>query len=305
MKIAVIGTNGMISSYITNFFTVNKYKVSCFGLDTPVEYAYTDFFYMNLESLDFDIDAMLNFDLIIYAAGAGVQAALDTNSTLMYKLNLAVPINLINILKTNNYKGIFVSFGSYMEIGVNDTDLFFNEEQVEFSKYPASNDYTLSKRLFTRFIGSIQMPFTFWHFILPNIFMKGEKGSRLIPYILEYIEKNLNGEDVEKPKFSAGNQDRQYVNFEEVCEIIMLSIEKKINSGIYNIGGGEILQIRALINRIFSFYKFETSEEMFGKEIRRDNDVKCLKLNGSKLKKLIGFEPQTKIESILKNEISR
>lgn len=300
MKIAIIGTNGMISSYLTNFFTLKKNEVSCFGLDTPLNYNFTEFYYLNLDSLDFAIDKLNKFDLIVYAAGAGVQAALDTTSSLMYKLNLLVPINLIKMLEATNYQGTFISFGSYMEIGVNDTDQFFNEEQVEFSKFPASNDYTLSKRLFTRFIGSIKTPFTFWHFILPNIFMKGEKGSRLIPYIIDYIEKMKNGEDVQRPKFSAGDQDRQYVNFEEVCEIILLCIEKKINSGIYNIGGGEVLQIRALIDRIFSFYKFDSSDEMFGKERRRDNDIKSLKLNGSKLKKLIDFEPKTKIESILK-----
>ena len=302
MIISIFGTNGMLSKYLTYYF-INQNSsniVNVLGLEEPNDYKYSNFTKINLINDEIDYNIIIDSDVIIYAAGAGVQAALKTDSKLMYELNLYIPVNICNELKERNYNGIYISFGSYMEIGINnDENAVFDELHVELSRLPVTNDYALSKRLYTRFMGCFQSPYRFWHFILPNIYVKNETGTRLIPYVLNYLKKMKKGEKSKPPKFSSGDQIRQYINFEDTCYSIVKCIEANVESGVYNIGGGEIFSIKELIIRLFSFYQIPIHNEMFGHEKRRDNEIKSLKINGDKLKKEIGYSPSQRIESIL------
>lgn len=301
MIISIFGTNGMLSTYLSKlFFQDKRYILNLYGIEKPTNYLYTNYNYIDLLNDEIDYDSLLKSDLIIYASGAGVQAALNTKSELMFHLNLHVPIKICNKLKEYNYKGIYISFGSYMEIGLNaDENISFDETQIKLSPLLVTNDYALSKRLLTRFMGDLFAPYQFWHFILPNIFVKDEEGTRLIPYVLDYLRKTSNGELCDLPRFSSGEQIRQYISLEDIGMVILSCIKYNICSGIYNIGGGEVMSIKELITRLFNYYNLPISDKMFSKEVRRDGDIKSLKINGKKLENAIGYQPHQKIESIL------
>lgn len=130
------------------------HSVDVFGLDSPNGYDCTNFYSCNLLNKDgLDYDILMQSEMIVYASGAGVQAALSTPSSLMYALNVNAPIEITLQLKKREYKGIYVSFGSYMEIGLNDEDgRAFTEEEVICSSLPVTNDYALSKRLYGRYM---------------------------------------------------------------------------------------------------------------------------------------------------------
>lgn len=302
MIVSIFGTNGMLSSFITKYFFQQGHIVNTFGIEKPSVDCYTNFQYLDLANSDIDYSVLIKSDLVVFAAGAGVQADKQTDTSLIYKINLCSPIEICNSLKKFEYKGIYISFGSYMEIGLNDNENFyFDEKQVELSDLPVNNDYALSKRLLTRFMSNLQSSYKFWHFILPNIFFKDEPGTRLIPYVLNYLERSKRGEVCEIPRFSSGDQIRQYVNFNDVCYLIMRCIDSDIKSGVYNIGGGEVLSIKELIIRLFNHYNVPVFPGMFGKAIRRDNDIRSLKLNCEKLKKELGYMPHNQIESIFQH----
>ena len=81
MKIAVIGTNGMLSVALTKFFYGQKdVSVETFGLDKPNGYDCNRFHQTNLLKDKIDYSYLVTFDVIIYASGAGVQAALNTDT---------------------------------------------------------------------------------------------------------------------------------------------------------------------------------------------------------------------------------
>lgn len=292
----------MLSVALTRFFFSKMDQVDVYGLRTPIDYQCSNFYKVDLLDGNINYDNLVTSDVIIYAAGAGVQAALNTDSSLMYRLNVYVPIELTLELKKRGYKGVYISFGSYMEIGVNDEfEKSFTESEVVCSNLSVSNDYGLSKRLYSRYMKDLSVDYTYWHFILPNMFSVEDfkPGTRLIPYVLEYLQKYSKGESVKKPSYSSGLQRRQYVTLDEVLEIILISLTKKIQSGIYCVGGGEYLSVRNLIERMYAFYKVPCKDEYFGKEVRRDGDIKSLRLNGEKLFNMIGFLPTRKIEDLL------
>lgn len=277
-------------------------QVDVYGLDVPVGYEYNNFYQVNLLKDKPDYDKLLTSDVVIYASGAGVQPALKTDSSLMYSLNVNTPVEITLKLKEREYKGIYVSFGSYMEIGLNgEDDKAFTEEEIVCSRLPVTNDYGLSKRLYGRYMKDLIADFTYYHFILPNMFSEEDlkPGTRLVPYTLQYLQDYNAGKNPIAPSFSAGLQTRQYITIEEMIQTVDKVIYKHIPSGLYNIGGGEFLSIRSLIERLFSIYGVPCKEEYFGKVVRRDGDIKSLRIDGSKLKAQVEI-PSKSIEDIFK-----
>lgn len=304
MKIAIIGANGMLSVALTKYFYGRlDTSVIVYGLDAPQGYECDRFKPVNLVKEILDYEELASADVIIYASGAGVQAALSTPTLLMYQLNVNAPIGITLGLKKVGFKGTYISFGSYMEIGVNDEEeKAFNEDEIVCSPMPVSNDYALSKRLYGRYMRDFKADFTHYHFVLPNMFSEDDlkPGTRLVPYTLQYLQDYCAGKEPAAPSFSAGTQTRQFITLEEMIQTVSLSLQKHIPTGMYNIGGGEFLSIRQLIERLFTIYGVPCKEDYFGKETRRDGDIKSLRLNSDKLYKLIDYMPEKSIEEIFK-----
>lgn len=294
----------MLSMALTKYFySLPDTVVDVYGLDAPKGYECTNFYQANLLKDKLNYDRLVEADVIVYASGAGVQAALKTDSSLMYALNVNVPIEMTIQLKKHNYQGVYVSFGSYMEIGLNNEDgKAFDEDEVICSNLPVTNDYALSKRLYGRYMKDLISDYTHLHFILPNMFSEDDlkPGTRLVPYVLKYLQDYKAGKPTETPSFSAGTQTRQYITLEEVMLVLSKSLEQHISSGVYCIGGGEFFSIRSLIERLFKLYNVPCKDEYFGKEVRRDGDIKSLRIKGDKLEKAIGFLPNQTVEDIFK-----
>jgi nucleoside-diphosphate-sugar epimerase len=303
MKIAVIGTNGMLSSAISKrFYDISGNEIDVFGRCIPRDYVYSHFYQLNLTEDCFDYSCLAFYDVIIYASGAGTKGTSNTEALLMYEINAFKPIEITQKLKQLDYKGVYISFGSYMEIGANnENDKEFSEKDVVYSSLPISDDYALSKRLYGHYIRDFSENFKLYHFILPNIFSLEDfkPGTRLIPYVLQYIQNKKNGIACDEPKFSAGTQIRQFIFLDDLMTVIQKAIENKIPSGIYNVGGGESYSIRTLIERIFAFYDEPCNDSFFGQSVRRDGYIKSLRISGEKLYKAIDYLPICKIEDIL------
>lgn len=302
MKISIIGTNGMLSVALTKMFMQEGHTVCVFGLDAPMGYECSEFHNCDLLKDELNYDILVSSDIVLYASGAGVQAALSTPAHLMYALNVNAPITITLQLKKLGYKGIYISFGSYMEIGLNDEEgRAFTEEEVICSSLPVTNDYALSKRLYGRYMRDFTADFKSWHFILPNMFSYNDKkpGTRLIPYILQYLRDYKEEKNPQAPSFSPGTQTRQFILMEDIKNVLDRAIEAKMQSGIYNIGGGEFCSIRKTIENLFAAYNVPCKDEYFGKEVRRDGDIKSLCIDGSKLKKAINYLPSTTMVDIL------
>lgn len=306
MRISIIGANGMLSVALTKYFYGRPdTTVSVYGLDAPQGYACDEFYKTNLLKKKLDYEELSKSDVIIYASGAGVQAALKTDSALMYALNVTAPIDITLGLKKAGFRGVYISFGSYMEIGLNDEDgKAFTELEVVCSSLPVTNDYALSKRLYGRYMNDLIADYTYYHFILPNMFSEDDlkPGTRLVPYVLKYLQDYTAGRPTEPQQYSPGTQTRQYITLEEVMIVITKALEKCIPSGLYCIGGGEFFSIRNLIERLYAIYGVECKDEYFGKSVRRDGDIKSLRIDGSKLKAAIGYWPDTTVETLFRRK---
>ena len=289
MKISIIGTNGFLSNSIGRFCNENNILLDMYGRSFPEGLLLNEFYYVDLMKNELPLEQIKNSDVIIYAVGAGIQSNLKESADIIYSLNVSVPVKIINELKIIGFSGAFISFGSYFEIGENIDNKLFTENELLQSQNRVVNDYSISKRMFSKFISSIEQPFKTWHFILPTIYGEQESSHRLIPYTINALKTNT---DIE---FTAGEQVRQYIYIDEVAEIIMHSLSKNISSGVYNVAGIESLTVKELVTNIFNVFNKEIPDSVFGKAKRADTGMKILQLDGSKLYSAIDYNPSIKI----------
>lgn len=294
MNVTILGTNGFLSRAIARYCNQKEYPLNMYGLESPKGHNYTSFHKIDLMNDELSTDDICNSDIIIYAIGAGIQSNLRESNDLIYNLNVTAPIRICNSLKDKNYKGKFITFGSVFEMGETKEERFFTENDIEMSLAAAPNDYTVSKRMLTRFVNSYKHDYTHWHFIIPTIYGEGENPKRLIPYTINAIRNN------EELHFTSGDQTRQYIHVNEIPRIIDLAYNKNIPSGIYNIQGKETLTVKEIVALIHHVLGKELPMQCFGSTTRADANMKYLALNGNKLREVTGFEPNITIEEVIK-----
>lgn len=294
MKISILGTNGFLSTAIAQYANEAGWNLDMYGLDEPTAHKFDNFYKVNLMDAELDCSGLLTSDIIVYAIGAGIQSNLKEGNDLIYNLNIIVPVRICNALKAAGYQGKFITFGSIFEMGETTEERFFTEEDIQTSLAVAPNDYTVSKRMLTRFISSYKHEFTHWHFIIPTIYGESENPKRLIPYTINAIK---NGEELH---FTAGDQTRQYIHVSEVPRIIDMAYKKNIPSGIYNIQGKETITVKEIVTLIHKVLGRQVAEGCFGSAQRVDVGMKYLALDGSKLKTAINFVATIRLEDIIK-----
>lgn len=295
MKISILGTNGFLSTAIAKYANEAGWNLDMYGLDEPTAHKFDNFYKVNLMDTALDCSGLLASEIIIYAIGAGIQSNLKEGNDLIYNLNVTVPVRICNALKAAGYRGKFITFGSVFEMGETTEERFFTEEDIQTSLAVAPNDYTVSKRMLTRFISSYKHEFTHWHFIIPTIYGESENPKRLIPYTINAIK---NGEELH---FTAGDQTRQYIHVSEVPRIIGMAYKKNISSGIYNIQGKETITVKEIVTLIHKVLGKQVAEGCFGSAQRADVGMKYLALDGRKLKSLTGFEATVRLEEVIKH----
>lgn len=295
MKVAILGTNGLLANRAAYGYKHIGCEVFLYGLEPPRSVVYDRYIKMDILDESFDYSVLMPFEVIIYAIGAGIQTNKKENSDLIYKLNVLAPILLCSQLDAMGYKGTLISFGSYFEIGNNNEHKRFSEEEIITSLLTVPNDYSLSKRLFTRFAQNFHGGFRLLHFILPNIYGEEESSHRLIPSVISAIR---NGRNIQ---FTSGLQVRQYLYIEEVTNILTeASVTLNMPSGIYNIPGTETISVRELVANLFSYYNLKVPDNAFTHVVRGDASMKYLALNGDKLYSSISYRPVLKLKDIYK-----
>lgn len=284
MKIAIIGTNGFLSTTIAKYALKKGWQINMYGLEEPKSHAYTNFYSINLTKESIDDLQLFKNDMVLYAVGAGIQSNLTEPANLVYLLNVMVPIRICNMLQDNNFSGVFVTFGSYFELGETTLSKPATESDIITAISPASTDYILSKRMLTRFISSYKHKYVHWHFILPTIYGVGENPKRIIPYTINAIKNN------ECLCFTSGEQIRQYLYVEEVAQYVNEAYVNNLPSGIYNIASNVILSIQQLVGIICDQMNYKLDSNVFGRENKSDTSMHYLALDGTKLSQMIGYK---------------
>ena len=280
MRVFLIGSNGLVATAVGRYFSRLGIELDVVGrtfprLYRPRRFVPADLTNIRPETLD-DIRCS-GYDLIVYAAGAGVHPDLREDSDQIFALNVAFPTGLVSHLMRCGYGGAVVTFGSYFEIGESGADKAWTEEDVMSSTCHVPNSYCVSKRMLTRFASSIDVDFKYYHLILPTVYAEYEASKRLIPYTVANIQNGIHG------RYTSGNQVRQYVYADDVADMIRGLHEKSCASGLYNVPGGDTLSVREVVKTIYEESKVFMPNDMFGTAERDDAQMLDLRLDTTKL----------------------
>lgn len=288
MKIAIIGSNSFLAKEIFHSSKLNAHNFALYGISN--DYYNSDFTFFKYPESPLNFDSLLIYDLIIYCAGAGIQSNLKESTDLIYELNTFLPIRMFNYLHAANYKGKVITFGSYFEIGENSDLTPFTEKMILESQLKLPNEYCISKRVVSRFNSSKLFSFSHYQLFLPTIYNKNENPLRLIPYVINNVKNNKEME------FTEGSQIRQYLHTDDLVSFIKMLIEKDIEPGFYNLAPEEYYTVKELVKMIFELLDKPFVESYFGRKEGRDESMKMLCLDNTKMKNL-GFKAEIDLEN--------
>lgn len=291
MKIAIVGSDSFLAGYIINELIKTPAIIQLFGI-SPDKYPELSFSKFRYPVIPLDTTQLLDADSIIYCAGAGIQSNLNENSNLIYELNAFQPIRLLYLLTENQYKGKFVSFGSYFEIGNETEERYYSEIEVALSNQKVTNHYATSKRILTRYLISAPYLPNHFHFILPNIYGLGENANRLIPYLINSIKSKT------EIKLTSGSQVRQFIHTLDIAKAVLKVVNNDYPNGLYNLCNSEPIQIKTVVRAVFDIMGKDSdfNKLKFGINQRTDTAMPYLLLNSNKALKGLNFQPSISLE---------
>ncbi|MBF7090649.1 NAD(P)-dependent oxidoreductase [Flavobacterium sp. ALJ2] len=296
-KIAVIGSNSFLAKNLikkvskgNDIYLYGK-NIEKAGESLPFV-SYINFDY---PTVPLNIKSLLDYDVIVYTAAVGVQSNNRPANLLLYQVNLFLPIEIVTFLNDNKYKGKFITFGSYFEIGTNDNIKLLDEIEVIRSAGTISDSYCDSKRLLSNFYLNKQFNILWYHLILPSIYGPNENENRLIPYVINNIKAKLDS------KLSSGDQVRQYLFISDLVDLIDRIISTEVPSDVYNVAScTDSIKIKDLVSLIYEIM----GEKQIGHSqiVTRDQGMTFLGLNTEKIMKVI---PEWKPKVFLKEGIKK
>jgi nucleoside-diphosphate-sugar epimerase len=222
------------------------------------------------------------FDAIYFCSATGVQSNVVVTEEMIYGLNTFELIKVAIELEKNDFKGKFITFGSYFEIGSNSIEKTFTENDVVFAQGNVPNHYCNSKRMLSRYISGNLHKIQWFHFVLPTIYGPTENPMRLIPYLINAI---LNNEPI---KVTSGTQRRQYIHIEDVIDLITKILSENVAGSIYNVAPNNSISIKELIETIFETMTYNAENVSLINRV--DENMKYLSLDTTKTKEAFGWD---------------
>lgn len=193
-----------------------------------------------------DYAQLAQAEAIYYFAGAGIQPGHGQSEALQWQLNYFQPQQLLTALQEHGYRGLWRSFGSYFEWGKGHLapDTYFDVEALCRHKHEFPNSYCASKSALSRLFHAAAQcsiySFSWQHFILGNVYGAGENPKRLLPYMLQQIQKG------EILQFTAGTQLRQYSHAGDLAAFLAKYVQSEAQ-GIFPLLGSACHSVRQVI----------------------------------------------------------
>ena len=302
MKIAIIGANSFLglSIYKSFLHKVLDLEIHFFGskMNSNIKQTKSVFFHQYIyPSVELDHDQLSTMDAIFFCSAAGVQSGRKVEETLLLGLNTFEPIQLSIELERRSFTGKFITFGSYFEIGENQSKKKFNEEDVVSSFGLVPNLYCSSKRMLTRYFTSKSQKIDWFHFILPSIYGENEDRDRLIPYLVNSIFSK------KEVSVTSGTQLRQYIYIDDVTELLLKVVKEDHIPSIYNISPDGAISVKEVIEKTIS----STGREPAKLTVinKADQKMKLLHIDNSKAKAEFQWEPEITLDEGIRYYIKK
>lgn len=229
--IGITGGRGILASIILEKYKKNGIQLMQFEGDIT---KYSDVFeWLNRN----------NITKIIHLASKVAVSDVQNNLTHAYDVNVTGTINILkSIDRINRDIGLFYSSSSHVykssKLPLKESDILEPINSYGLTKLISEKlllDYNKNNPEFNLCIGRI---FSFYHI------------SQKAPFLYPNLLRRFNEEDLDKPfKVFGALSTRDFLNAEEVCDIIIKLIDKNSN-GIVNIASGVSTSIVEFVEKV-------------------------------------------------------
>ena len=231
-------------------------------------------------------------DIICHlAAQAGVRYSLDYPHAYVED-NITVTVNILEAAKENSIKDvIFASTSSVY--GLNE-DVPFNEN---ISIDSTISTYAATKRSCELLCHTYNYLYDIRFRILRFFTVYGPWGRPDMALFL-FTKSILNDEPIKV--FNSGKMRRDFTYVDDITDGFLLAIQTPLDYEIINLGGGEPVELIDFIEMI---------EKRLGKKAKKEllplqpGDVPMTSADISKARKLLGYNPQTRVKEGVNNFI--
>ena len=131
---------------------------------------------------------------------------------------------------------------------------------------------------------------------LYQVYGPNQTNNRLIPIVINSCLKD------KKFSCTSGKQIRDFLYVDDLIKLIIKIIKKKPRNKIYNVGAGNKLKVKKVIELINKMTG--SGEPLFGKIKMRKDEMNNNFPDISKIKKEYNWKPNTNIRSGIRNTIS-
>lgn len=290
VKILIIGGSGFIGNNLCKFLPKNKFNIYAIIKKKKRDFKYT-------ERVNYIICDILNnqklkkvlkqsFEIIINCSGN-----IDhSNKKQTFRSHLTGLKNIIKYADKKHLK-LFIQLGSSLEYG----NLI--SPQKEIKKCHPISSYGKAKYLASKSLIKSKIK-KYLILRLYQIYGPGQKFDRLIPFT---IKSCLNDK---KFNCSDGEQLRDFLYIDDFIFLIkkLILTNKKVKSGIYNIGFGKPVKVKQIIRTINKITK--SGLPQFGKIKMRKDEQNKLYPSIKKIAKVVDWKPKTKIFFGIKKTIN-
>lgn len=291
-KALIFGMDGFVGHYMADELIENGYDIyACNRFGSPSN-PYNGWYSCDLNSFDQvkNVIAEVSPTHIINLAGQSNVGISWRIPKLTIETNVCGAINIIEAVHECDLDCSILMIGSSEEYAVSDKDL------TEESTLGASNPYGISKMMLERFCEIYRKRYGIkLHYVRPfNHTGLGQTDNFVIPswckQVAEITKSGRSG------KMLVGNLDivRDFSNVKDIVRAYRMVIESDDCYVIYNIGSGEGVQLRSILDHVRSLSDQEILVEVDPKLIRPiENPYICC--DSTLLKEKLGWKPQYSI----------
>jgi len=300
MKLIVTGGAGFVGSHLVKYLVKQGHDVSVIdnlarGTIENLESIKKDVQFYKIDIRDFTKlnNVLDNVDGVFHEAALTVVPESFTNRAEYYAVNVKGTENIFKLAKKFSFKVVYASSSS---VYGNTTKIPINEsvKRKPINPYGETKleDEFLAERYAKLGVSVIGLRYF-------NIYGEGQSSS-YAGVITKFIDNIMNS----KPLFiyGDGNQVRDFVFVEDVAAANLLAMKSDIKFAFINIGSGYVISISELANNIMQ-HSGLSLKTIYTNPL--EGDIKLSQADISLARKLLKWEPKTKLNDWLQTRIEK
>lgn len=299
MDFVITGGAGFIGSHIAEYLVSVGHRVTIFddlsnGKKDNLDSIIDKIEFVNGDIRNFELlkNTLKNADGVFHeAALASVQESFSKQQE-YHDVNVKGTENVLKLGKEFGFKIVYASsssiYGNPVKIPIEEDDPKNPINPYAQTKLDDENLAIKYAQMGVRVIGLRYF----------NVF--GERQSRAYAGVIKKFVKKVRNN--EPPIINGdGQQTRDFVYVGDVVQANILAMKSNVDHGFFNIGTNSTITVLELANLIIDSFGLSL-KPIHGPEL--SGDVKITKADISRAKKLLNWEPKTRIEEWLKSTIT-